>query len=362
MFVYNLNYNQLYYFFIVASLGSVKEACKKLHLTQPSISGGIKNLEQSLGVKLFNREYRKLTLNENGKTVYEKAKSIFDLGEELLDELRISKDICKNTTDSINIGISFNVPKTIGQRLLSPFWKGLAAKVNITHGNHTRLYSAFENKSIDILITDQSPKDHFNITSSMILSSRYVLVGHKKLAYLKDNFPQSISNIPTILLADNTTKHETIQQIYENFNIKLNVIGKFDDVNTIVETLKCGSCIALIDEVSFKNYKNEWLTLITTLPFVKLKIWALTSNLTPHFSINRSIYNELVKNLKELDSFQINIGKNLNTFSSSNSKILKKPILKISNKNHYTTNTTPHNNIQAGISNQGLDWRKNATN
>ena len=36
MFVYNLNYNQLYYFFIVASLGSVKEACKKLRFNKVS--------------------------------------------------------------------------------------------------------------------------------------------------------------------------------------------------------------------------------------------------------------------------------------------------------------------------------------
>ena len=61
--MYNLNYNQLYYFYVVATHGSIKKACDKLNLTQPSISGGIKTLEESLGVKLFDREYRKLTLN-----------------------------------------------------------------------------------------------------------------------------------------------------------------------------------------------------------------------------------------------------------------------------------------------------------
>lgn len=95
--MYNLNYNQLYYFFIVANLGSIKEACKELHLTQPSISAGIKNLETNLGVQLFNRGYRKLTLNSNGMLIYSKAEKIFSLGEELLNDIATVKSLDART-------------------------------------------------------------------------------------------------------------------------------------------------------------------------------------------------------------------------------------------------------------------------
>ncbi|MCR6551168.1 LysR family transcriptional regulator, partial [Aeromonas sp. CPF2-S1] len=49
-----LNYKQLYYFWHVARSGSVTQAAEQLHLTPQTISGQVAELEQSLGVALFN--------------------------------------------------------------------------------------------------------------------------------------------------------------------------------------------------------------------------------------------------------------------------------------------------------------------
>ena len=45
-----INLNKLYYFYIVAKEGSVKSASEKLHLTQPTISSQIKELEEDLSL------------------------------------------------------------------------------------------------------------------------------------------------------------------------------------------------------------------------------------------------------------------------------------------------------------------------
>ena len=56
--------------------GSLKAAAQQLHRTQPTISVAIKNLEQELGVTLFDREQYRNTLTPQGKALYEKAKQV----------------------------------------------------------------------------------------------------------------------------------------------------------------------------------------------------------------------------------------------------------------------------------------------
>ena len=53
-----LNYNHLYYFYVIAHECSIKSACSKLNLTQPTISDQLKNLEEDLGQDLFYRQHR----------------------------------------------------------------------------------------------------------------------------------------------------------------------------------------------------------------------------------------------------------------------------------------------------------------
>ena len=64
-----LNYHHLYYFWTAAREGGVVKASEKLNLAQPTISGQIKILEESLGERLFERQGRGLVLTETGGIV-----------------------------------------------------------------------------------------------------------------------------------------------------------------------------------------------------------------------------------------------------------------------------------------------------
>ena len=83
-----LNYHHLLYFWMVARKGSIKEACKELHVTQPTISNQIQALEESLGHRLFTRLPRGLQLTEAGRLVFRYAKEIFSLGQEMTHALK----------------------------------------------------------------------------------------------------------------------------------------------------------------------------------------------------------------------------------------------------------------------------------
>jgi len=71
-----LNYNHLRCFWAVARDGSIVEACKRLGLTQPTISKQIGDLEEAFDEPLFRRTGRRLVLTDVGQTVYAYADDI----------------------------------------------------------------------------------------------------------------------------------------------------------------------------------------------------------------------------------------------------------------------------------------------
>ena len=66
-----MNLRQLELFSLVAELGNVTEAARHLYMTQPAVSQTISDLEESLGLKLFDRLNRKMHLTFAGELLYE---------------------------------------------------------------------------------------------------------------------------------------------------------------------------------------------------------------------------------------------------------------------------------------------------
>ena len=112
-----LNYHHLLYFWTVAREGSIAKACEKLLLAQPTISGQLRQLEDSIGEKLFRRAGRGLALTEVGQVVYRYADEIFGIGRELQDVL---KGRPRGRPARLLVGISDLVPKLIAYRVLRP--------------------------------------------------------------------------------------------------------------------------------------------------------------------------------------------------------------------------------------------------
>lgn len=83
-----LNYHHLYYFWQVAKTGSLTKTAQNLHVAQSALSSQIKQLEQSMETKLFEREKRSLVLTEAGQRSLALAEDIFAKGEELESLLR----------------------------------------------------------------------------------------------------------------------------------------------------------------------------------------------------------------------------------------------------------------------------------
>ena len=75
---------QIRYFIAVAETGSITEAGKRLHISQPSVSAAIAELEQRFEVDLFIRHHAQgLSLTPAGARLYKDAKNLLEQAEEL---------------------------------------------------------------------------------------------------------------------------------------------------------------------------------------------------------------------------------------------------------------------------------------
>lgn len=77
-----MNLRQLELFTEVAETGIVSQAAKRLFMTQPAVSQTIADLEESLGLKLFDRMKHRMQLTFAGEVLYQYSKRILSLVEE----------------------------------------------------------------------------------------------------------------------------------------------------------------------------------------------------------------------------------------------------------------------------------------
>ena len=85
--MHNINLHQLATFQVVAKHCSYVRAAEELHFSQPAVSAQIHQLEESLGVKLFDKIGRKTHLTQAGEELYLYSQKIFALIDETLDTM-----------------------------------------------------------------------------------------------------------------------------------------------------------------------------------------------------------------------------------------------------------------------------------
>lgn len=82
----------LQYFLAVTREQSISRAAEALHLSQPTLSRQLKDLEDELGKQLFIRGSRKITLTEEGMILRKRAEEVIDLIQKAEHEIAVTND------------------------------------------------------------------------------------------------------------------------------------------------------------------------------------------------------------------------------------------------------------------------------
>lgn len=110
----------LRYFLAVAREQNITKAAESLHITQPTLSKQLMDLEDELGKKLFVRGSRKITLTEEGEFLRQRAQEIVSLAEKTQAALTSEE---KDVAGDLYIGCG----ETEGMRILVRAMKELSA-------------------------------------------------------------------------------------------------------------------------------------------------------------------------------------------------------------------------------------------
>ncbi len=116
----------LQYFLAVTREQSISGAAQSLHLSQPTLSRQLKDLEEELGKELMIRGNRRITLTEEGMILRKRAEEIMELVKKAEDEISLSDDIIAG---DITVGTG----ETDGVRFLAKAVKELQRRYPLIH-------------------------------------------------------------------------------------------------------------------------------------------------------------------------------------------------------------------------------------
>ncbi|HVS70121.1 MAG TPA: transcriptional activator NhaR [Phycisphaerae bacterium] len=225
-----LNYHHLMYFWTVAREGGVARAAEKLHLSSPTISAQIHELEDMLGDKLFERRGRSLVLTEIGQMAYKYADDIFMLGRELLDAVKVGPEARPR---KLAVGIADAMPKLVSVALLEPALAlEPACAVVATEDKIDALLVELATYRIDLILSDTpiGAGSQLRAYNHLLGESGVTFFGGKNLVakYSKD-FPRCLDGAPLFLPTRNTSLRRSLDQYFDANGIHPRILGEFED-------------------------------------------------------------------------------------------------------------------------------------
>ena len=225
-----LNYHHLLYFWTVAREGTIAKASQVLLLAQPTISEQVRNLEESLGVRLFQKKGRNLVLTDAGRVAFEYADEIFSRGREMSDVLR-GRTVGRAAR--FTVGIADVVPKLIVYRLILPALK-LSDPIRLVcrEGKPDKLLSQLAIHEVDLVISDSplDPSIRIRAFSHLLGQSGLSFFAHPRLAKrFKARFPKCLDGMPFLMPADNTDLRRSLEHWLDTQGVRPVVVGEFED-------------------------------------------------------------------------------------------------------------------------------------
>lgn len=220
----------LNYFLAIAREQSIVRAAESLHLSQPTLSTQIKNLEKELGKQLFIRGTkgtRKVTLTEEGIILRKRAEEILDLVKKTKNEITLNDDIIMGDiyigageTDGVRL-----IAKTT--RMLQEHYPGI--HYHISSGNASHVMDQLDKGLIDfgIIFGDVDLTKYNSLETSY--SDQWGVLMRKdfSLAEKEAILPKDLKDKP-LILSQQESKGGTLTQWLGQEMSELNIIATYN--------------------------------------------------------------------------------------------------------------------------------------
>ena len=224
-----LNYKHLHYFWAVVRAGGVTRAAEKLHLTPQTLSGQLKQLEDSVGVALFTPVGKRLELTEAGRVAYSYADEMFSLAAELGEAL---KSLPAGRAQSFRVGVADAVPKSVAHRLIAPAQQ-LADPIRLVcrEGTLENLLAELALHRLDCVLSTRPVPQGLSVRSynHKLGSSAIGLYAPRLLELPLSGFPRCLHGQPLLLPSEDSPVRQQLMLWLEEHRVVPRVVGEFDD-------------------------------------------------------------------------------------------------------------------------------------
>lgn len=245
----NLTPRQLKIFVLLAETLSFQKTADKLHITQPTLSKLLKEIETTIGMKLFERSTRMVRLSQEGQDILEVARQItvrYDQGMlELNERMR----------DRHNRVAVAALP-TLAASLLPQLIKNLKiadpqAHIDVYDPIANEALQLLRERRVDIAVTAMGNDGSPDLRYQELFTEPFVLFhSHDTNIDVTHWVPAELACLPLISMAPGTSVRVLTERAFQSASQPFDPVYSLRDLNTIARFVQNDCGIALLPESS----------------------------------------------------------------------------------------------------------------
>jgi LysR family cyn operon transcriptional activator len=238
---------QLNYFIKAAELLHFTEAAAASFVTQSTLSQQIKQLEEELGMLLFDRIGKQVRLTEAGNVFLLHARQI------ILD-IKKSKQAIFELANMVNGELRIGVTYAFSSLLLpalTPFSeKYPGIMIHVEYGTAGELENKLRMADLDIILAFHEQADGEGLEMQPLFSSRIMMVVSKKnsLAKLNKITLRELGKLEMILPSNGFSSRDLLNEIFRKNKISPNIKIEMNDVHSLLSMVESGNWVTIINE------------------------------------------------------------------------------------------------------------------
>lgn len=234
-------------FLHTAMLGNFTKAAQKLHITQPSVSYAIKQMEEAMGLPLFHRLSKGVELTEEGKALLRYVSQSFSLLEDAENHI---KDLKNLTSGEIRIGASDSLIKHDLLPKLNEFHKQFPGiRIRLSHGKTLDITERLKTGSIDCAIVHlplSDPKLRIQtiatFNSCFVVGEAYRELANRSLSV------RELAELPLLMLSPGSSTRIFVEQWFHTCGIHIEPNIELGSIDLLIEFARLGYDAAFITQ------------------------------------------------------------------------------------------------------------------
>ena len=243
---------QVRYFVMVAQTGSFSQAAKELFISQSTLSQQIQQLENEVGVKLLERNTRKVTLSEYGQEFLPYAKNLIYDAEACLGSIM---DVRNMATGKLVIGVTYTFSSVMVDVLKEFIRDYPGIRLSIRTALMEELMDMLERNEIDLALSYDPGHKYDNIESSELFRSGICVIARDThpLAQKVSISLEELSRLKLALPVSGMQARDKFDSVLAEKGIKMNIAVEVNDMQILQKLVRDTELVTVFSRNAIKN-------------------------------------------------------------------------------------------------------------